>query len=106
MRGDVYELKAHRNARGREQTGRRYCVVVQGEDFDNLSTWLVAPTSGVTREGSLFPRIQIGTETSTVLIPQVTAVDPSARLGQMVGRVSLAQQQDIDRALRLVLGLD
>lgn len=106
MRGDIYALKAPRSARGREQAGRRLCVVVQSDEFDSLSTWLVAPTSSVVRSGPLFPRIDIGAESSTVLVPATRAVDPSAGLGQMVGRASLAQMQEIDQALRLILALD
>ena len=106
MRGDVYELKAPRAPRGREQSGRRYCVVVQGDHFDHVSTWVVAPTSRAVREGLLYPRIDVGSDTSTVLIQQMRAVDPTVRLGRLVGRVSLAEQQEIDRALRLILGLD
>ena len=44
MRGEVYRLRAPRRARGYEQTGPRYAVVVQSDQLP-LSTLLVAPTS-------------------------------------------------------------
>ncbi|MFA4841099.1 MAG: type II toxin-antitoxin system PemK/MazF family toxin, partial [Agrococcus sp.] len=51
VRGDIYRLKAPRDARGHEQTGSRFAVVVQSDDL-HLSTWLVAPTSTGRREAS------------------------------------------------------
>ena len=44
VRGDVHELPAPRGARGHEQTGRRYGVMVESDDLP-LSTVLVAPIS-------------------------------------------------------------
>ncbi|HVW44437.1 MAG TPA: hypothetical protein VHC18_24115 [Amycolatopsis sp.] len=35
----------------------------------------------------------------------MTAVDPAQRFGRKVGRVGIEEQTEIDRALRLVLGL-
>jgi mRNA-degrading endonuclease toxin of MazEF toxin-antitoxin module len=40
-----------------------------------------------------------------VLLEQLQAIDPERRLGRYVGRVSAEQQQEIDHALTLVLGL-
>ncbi len=42
---------------------------------------------------------------SRVLLEQLQAIDPERRLGRYVGRVSGEEQQEIDRALTLVLGL-
>ena len=44
VRGEVYRLRSPRGARGHEQAGVRYAVVVES-DLLPLSTWLVAPTS-------------------------------------------------------------
>ena len=62
MRGDVYELKASRDARGHEQRGNRYAVVVQS-DLLPLSTLLVAPTSTSARPTSFRPEIEIDGKT-------------------------------------------
>lgn len=44
MRGDVVRVPADKRARGPEQQGKRYGVVVQSDDL-SLSTVLVSPTS-------------------------------------------------------------
>lgn len=103
MRGDLYRLKAPRNARGREQRGSRYAVVVQS-DLLPLSTWLVAPTSTSAREASFRPEIDIDGTTTRVLVEQTTAVDPE-RLGEHAGRLAASELADVDAALRTVLDL-
>ena len=103
MRGDVYQFKAPRDAKGHEQRGNRYGVVVQS-DLLPLSTWLVAPTSTSARPASFRPEIEIDGRATLVLVEQVAAVDPE-RLGGRVGNVSQREMEDIDRALRVVLEL-
>jgi len=103
VRGDVYELPAPRNARGHEQRGNRYAVVVQS-DLLPLSTWLVAPTSTSARPASFRPEIELGDETTRVLVEQTAAVDPK-RLGRQVGHLSAREMTAVDQALRTVLGL-
>lgn len=103
MRGDVYRLRAPRNAGGHEQRGARYAVVVQS-DLLPLSTWLVAPTSTAARPAAFRPEIDIEGTTTLVLAEQTTAVDPQ-RLGACVGRLSLPELAELDAALRTVLGL-
>lgn len=104
MRGDVHRLRAPRGVRGKEQRGSRYAVVVQSDDL-LLSTLLVAPTSRSAPPRIFRPTILIGEEPTQVLTEQTTAV-ASERLGEVVGRVSLAELQAIDVALRLTLGID
>jgi mRNA interferase MazF len=105
VRGDIYRLKAPRDARGREQAGARYAVVVQSDDLP-LSTWLVAPTSTGRREASFRPEIEIAGVKTRVLVEQLTVVDPEVRLGQFAGRLDAADLQTVEDALRAVLGLD
>lgn len=104
MRGDVYELPAPRNTRGHEQRGNRYAVVVQS-DLLPLSTWLVAPTSTSARPATFRPEIELGDETTRVLVEQTAAID-AGRLGRQVGHLSVREMADVDRALRIVLGLN
>lgn len=104
MRGDLHRLRAPRSARGHEQQGPRYAVVVQSDDL-LLSTVLVAPTSRSARPTSFRPTIMVGDEPTQVLVEQTAAVAPE-RLGQLAGRVMYDELQAIDRALRLVLELD
>ncbi len=104
MRGDVFELRAPRVARGHEQRGRRFAVVVQS-DLLPLSTWLVAPTSRRARPASFRPEVEIAGEPTRVLVEQTAAVDPE-RLGDLIGHLSHADMVAVDQGLRTVLGLE
>ena len=103
MRGDVYRLKAPRDARGHEQRGNRYAVVVQS-DLLPLSTWLVAPTSTSARPASFRPEIDIQGKTTYVLVEQTAAIDPD-RLGELVGHLARHELVAVNDALRTVLHL-
>ena len=103
MRGEVYLLRAPRDAQGHEQRGSRYAVVVQSDQFP-LSTWLVAPTSTSSRPASFRPEVEIAGTTTRVLAEQTAAVDP-ARLGANVGNLTFDELRHVDAALRLVLAL-
>ena len=103
MRGDVYELKAPRDARGHEQRGNRYAVVVQS-DLLPLSTWLVVPTSTSARPTTFRPEIEVNGKSTYVLAEQTAAIQPE-RLGQLVGHLSLGEMSRVDEALRIVLQL-
>ena len=104
MRGEVYRYRP-RGARGHEQAGTRYAVVVQSDDLP-LSTWIVAPTSTGRIESRFRPEVSVEGSPTRVLVEQISAVDPQSRLGERVGRLSSAEIQAVDRALLLVLGLD
>ncbi|MGY4642231.1 type II toxin-antitoxin system PemK/MazF family toxin [Cellulomonas sp. URHB0016] len=104
MRGDVYELRAPRGARGHEQARNRFAVVVQSDRFDVLSTWLVAPTSTSARDATFRPAVQVDGERTLVLVEQTSAVDPS-RLGDRVGNLRFDELRAVDAALRLVLDI-
>jgi mRNA interferase MazF len=105
VRGDLYRLKAPRDARGHEQSGPRYAVVLQSDDLP-LSTWLVAPISTGRREASFRPAIEIDGTPTRVMVEQLTVIDPQVRLGDFAGRLSSREMQDVDAALRAVLALD
>ncbi len=104
MRGDVHQLRAPRGARGSEQRGARYAVIVQSDDL-LLSTVLVTPTSRSAPPRIFRPTISVGDEPTQVLTEQTAAVAPE-RLGDLVGHVTLDEMQQIDAALRLTLALD
>jgi mRNA interferase MazF len=105
VRGDLYRLKASGDARGDEQTGARYAVVVQSDDLP-LSTWIVAPTSTGRRAASFRPEIEIDGEITRVLVEQLTVIDPEQRLGSFAGRLSAAELRGVEAALLTVLALD
>lgn len=104
MRGDIFALKAPRDARDHEQKGRRYAVVVQSDDLP-LSTLLVAPTSSSANPSSFRPEIELMGTRTTVQVEQTVAVTPS-RLGDRVGRLTFTELREVDAALMAVLGLD
>jgi len=104
VRGDVFRLRAPRGARGHEQQGNRYAVVVQSDEFDLLSTWLVAPTSTSARPATFRPAVELNGTPTLVLAEQTSAVDPS-RLGERVGHLGFEELRAVDAALRLVLSL-
>jgi mRNA interferase MazF len=103
VRGEVFRLRAPREARGREQSGARYAIVVQS-DLLPLSTLLVAPTSTSARPASFRPEIVVAGRTTRVLAEQTAAVDPT-RLGALVGELTLAEMQQVDAALRIVMAI-
>jgi mRNA interferase MazF len=90
--------------RGREQRGARYAVVVQADEFLDLSTVLVAPTSTSAQPATFRPAITLDGSTTRVLVEQTTVVDPQ-RLGASAGRLDARELRAVDEALMLVLGL-
>lgn len=105
MRGDIYRLRAPRDARGHEQTGSRYAVVVQSDDLP-LSTCVIAPTSTGRREASFRPDIEINGTKTRIMVEQLAAVDPEQRLGEFAGRLDAGELAAVDQALRNLLALD
>jgi mRNA interferase MazF len=104
VRGEVLRLRLPRRARGSEQRGVRFAVVVQADELLALSTVLVAPTSRSAPRRSFRPGVEIEGQRTSVLVEQTTAVAPD-RLGESVGRLSASELRDVDSALALVLGL-
>ena len=104
VRGEIFRLPAPRAARGHEQRGARYAVIVQADEFLGLSTVLVSPTSASARAASFRPTITLAGQETRVLVEQTTVVDPG-RLGRSAGRLDVRELRAVDEALMLVLGL-
>lgn len=104
VRGELLRLPAPRAARGHEQRGARYAVVIQADEFLDLSTTLVAPTSTSARPASFRPPVTIEDVETRVLVEQATVVDPQ-RLGRSAGRLDAGEMLAVDRALALIFGL-
>ena len=102
VRGEIFRLPAPRGGRG--QRGARYAVVVQSDEFLDLSTTLVAPTSTTAAPTTFRPTIDLRGETTRVLVEQTAVVDPQ-RLGRSAGRLDPEELRAVDEALSLVLGL-
>ncbi len=103
-RGQVFRLPARRGARGHEQRGARYAVIVQADEFLDLSTTLVAPTSASARPTTFRPTITVDGVETRVLVEQTTVVDPQ-RLGRSAGYLDASELRAVDDALGLILGL-
>jgi mRNA interferase MazF len=103
VRGDLFRVKAARNAVGHEQQGGRFAVVVQS-DFVQPSTLLVAPTSTSAKWAQYRPEIEVDGTATRVLVEQTMAVDPQ-RLGEFAGRLDAREMSDVNDALRLVFAL-
>lgn len=104
MRGDIYRLKDNPHARGHEQRGTRFAVVLQSDTLLS-STVIAAPTSTSARPAVHRPEIELLGERTRVLVEQLLAIDPERRFGKTVGQVSAEELAEIDEALRRVLGL-
>lgn len=104
VRGEIFRLPSPRGARGREQQGARYAVVVQADEFMALSTTLVAPTSTSARPATFRPTISLDESETRILVEQITVVDP-VRLGRSAGRLDAGELRAVDEALALILGL-
>src|SRR2546422_11102572 len=104
VRGEVFRLPAPRGTRGHEKRGARYAVIVQADEFLDLSTTLVAPTSTSARPASFRPAIIVDRRETRGLVEQTTVVDPQ-RLGPSAGRLEASEVRAVDDALSLILGL-
>jgi mRNA interferase MazF len=104
VRGEVFHLPAPRGTRGHEQRGARYAVIVQAEEFLDLSTTIVAPTSTSARPASFRPTITLEGRDTRVLVEQMTVVDPQ-RLRMSAGRLEASELRAVEECIALILGL-
>jgi mRNA interferase MazF len=106
MRGEVYALRPPKNARGHEQQGRRYAVILQASRFAHLSTWLAIPTSTSAHPYVFRPEVEEpGKGTALALCEGLVAIDPQLRLAESLGSLTYAEMQEIDQALTLLMDL-
>jgi len=77
---------------------------VQTDEFEALSTVLVAPTSASARTAWWRPDVDVAGTRTRVLVEQTGAVDRT-RLGRRAGRLTMEELWAVDDALRALLGL-
>ena len=104
VRGEVFRLPPRRGTRGHEQRGARYAVIVQADEFLDLSATLVAPISASARPTSFRPPITLEGNETRVLLEQTTVVDRQC-LGRSAGRLDASELRAVDDAVSLILGL-
>ena|SRR3990167_780957 len=109
-RGDLFWVNLS-PTRGSEQAGRRPVVVIQN-DIGNLvaPTTIVAPitTKGFSKDYPTNVRVPKGTagleRDSTILLFQIRTIDKT-RLRTHIGHLSEPYLAQVDRAIRVSLGL-
>ena len=104
VRGELFRLPSRRGTRMHEQRGARYAVIVQADEFLDLGTTLVAPTSASARPASFRPTITLDGSETRVLVEQTAVVDPQ-RLGRSAGSLDASELRAVDDALSLILDL-
>ena len=107
MKGSVYRLRPPRDLTGHEQSGPRFAVVVEATRLEHWSTWIVVPTSSSpnAQRGLLRPVIDFGQGECVAMVDAIRSIDPTRRLGEEVGHLSLADLMAIEKALAFVLDL-
>ena len=103
MRGDLFRLRPGKDSAGHEQRGPRYAVAIQSDGI-LFSTLIVAPTSTSAQAVIFRPEIEMDGIRTRVLVDQMRAVDAS-RLGDFAGRLDAMETGEVDRAVRLMLGV-
>lgn len=103
FKGAVHEIKALPGARGHEQQGRRYAVIIQSDRF-STSTIAVAMTSTRAGEAVYRPVIELNGAKTRILTDQIYSVSPD-RLGDFKGSLEASDLVELDRALLLGFGL-
>jgi mRNA interferase MazF len=79
-------------------------VVVQADDLLGMSTALVAPTSRSALAASFRPEVEVGDESTRVMVEQLRALDVQ-RLDDLAGHLDAQAMREVDEALSLVLAL-
>ena len=103
LRGDVFRFRLPKGV-AHEQHGDRFGVVVQADELLPRSVVLLAPTSRSARPATFRPEVDVGGQTTRVLVEQVGAVD-TTRLGDLAGHLTPEELWGVDDALLTVLGL-
>jgi mRNA interferase MazF len=103
-RGEIVALPPDRGARGHEQRGARYGVVLQVDGMSWLSTVIVAPTSRSAAATSFRPTIRVRGRETRLMVDHLRVVDAS-RLGASQGHLAAAELDEVEGALKLVFGL-
>lgn len=104
FRSDIRAFRPARTAKGHEQQGRRYAVVLQTNEFQWLNTVVVAPTSTVAQPAIFRPELTIRGRKTRILLDQVIAADRS-RVGTKVAHLAPHQMAEVEFALGRLLGL-
>lgn len=104
LRGDIYAFRPARSAKGHEQQGTRFAVVLQTNEFRWLNTVVVAPTSTAAQPAVFRPELTVKGKRTRVLLDQVVTVDKT-RVGAKIGHLAPHEMGEVDLSLGRFLGL-
>ena len=104
VRGECFRIRTQRGARGGEQRGERFAVVVQSDLVGGGATIVVVPSSRSALDAPYRPSVEIAGSPTRLLVDKMRA-SAVERLGKSVGRLSAAEMIAVDNAMRIVLGL-
>jgi len=109
-RGELFWVDLN-PARGSEQAGRRPVLVIQNDIGNEMApTVIIAPltTKSFSKPYPINVNVPRGVaglaENSTVLLSQIRTIDKT-RLGPRIGRLPASYIKQVDRAIRISLGL-
>ena len=111
-------LKANQQYAGSEAGGTRRCVIMQADIFRSWTTLVVVPITGLEQKGAdgedrpvrrtevLIPKGVAGqTKNGAAQAHQVRTIDYVVRVKRVLGIVPPDLMTDIEKKLRLVLGM-
>lgn len=102
-RGAICSVRLGRSS-GREQSGRRYAIIVQSDDLWLLNRVVVVPTSTSARAATFRAEVVVAGQRTRALCEQIRTVD-AQRLDGMVGILTVAELRSVEDALEIVLEL-
>lgn len=103
FRGAIYEVGAIGNKQSHEQYGRRYCIVIQSNQF-SCSTVTVAMTSTSAGAAVYRPEVEFRGSKTRILTDQIQSLD-HGRFGEFMGVLEASELEALDRALLIKLAL-
>lgn len=102
IRGAVYRVDLGR-ARGHEQRGRRFGLLVSPTDSP-LSVATIVPTSRSARPAVHRPSCEVAGDMTRLLVDQIRSVDVDYIMGEPVDYLTRDQMAEVDLALAHYLG--
>ncbi|WP_322645508.1 type II toxin-antitoxin system PemK/MazF family toxin [Oerskovia flava] len=103
IRGAVYQVDLG-EARGHEQGGRRYGLVLSPTDFP-WSVATIVPTSTRAHRTQFRPELEVADQTTVFLIDQVRTIDVDYIVGDPVDYLHHDDLAKVEDALSRYLGL-
>lgn len=103
IRGAVYRIDLGQ-ARGHEQRGRRFGLVISPTDSP-LSVVTVVPTSTSAGPSNHRPELEIAGRQTRMLVDQIRSIDTDHVVGEPVDHLSREEMAEVEAALIHYLGL-